>query len=229
MKRERVHSLKLLKLSKRYELGDLLLNEADFDFSFGELVILEGPPGVGKSLLLRMIAGLVAPSSGEVAYNNKNLSHMSFEDFAPLRLSTSFCFEDGGLLMNKSCLENLKLPLDYHRQWRKERSEKSLDELSRLFDIKKFLDLRPAQVTSGVRKSIGIMRSLLSNPQILFLDEPSLGIGEEATKALKLSIEKFRREGKGDELIIIASSDKRFIQDFKASHLKIESGKLVAG
>jgi ABC-type lipoprotein export system ATPase subunit len=226
--RERIQKLKLSQISKSFDGKTQLFDDINFEFEFGKIVFLEGSLGAGKSLLLRMIAGLIEPTSGEIIYNKKSISSLSFEELVPLRLSTAFCFEDGGLLMNKTCLENLKLPLLYHRQWRNGRSDLLLKDLAKLFDVEKFLDLRPAQVSNGIRKTIGLMRTLLHNPQILFLDEPSLGVGDDGVKALKVSLEKFRREGVGDELILIASNDKRFMQEFEAQHIKIKDRKLVA-
>jgi phospholipid/cholesterol/gamma-HCH transport system ATP-binding protein len=224
--RQRITSLKVQDLTVGFENHLEILKNVNFEFPLGKTVFLDGPQGSGKSLLLRILAGLVEPLAGDVLINSMSTRDMSFEELVPFRLSTSFCFEDGGLLMNKSCLENLKLPLMYHHQWRAERSEDMLRHLAACFDVTRFLDLRPAMVSASVRKTFGIMRSLLSNPQILFLDEPSLGLSEEGQKALKVSLTKYREGSKGDELLIIASSDKAFVEQFEGDHLLIENQNL---
>jgi phospholipid/cholesterol/gamma-HCH transport system ATP-binding protein len=168
----------------------------------------------------------VTPAKGDVYYNGVALKEMSFEEFAPIRSSTSFSFDNGGLLMNKTLLENLKLGLLYHNQWRYDRNEKLLQELVEHFEIGEFLHLRPASVSRGVCKITGLVRAFLSNAQVLFLDEPSLGIGEAATKSLHFWLEKHRKESKEDEVVVVASSDTGFLAKFHGERYRLDHGIL---
>lgn len=227
MRRERIKSFELSKIKKSFEADHELFFDLDFTIPLGKITVIEGAPGTGKSQLLRLMAGLNEPTAGEIFFNSKPLSQMTFEEFVPIRQSTSICFEHGGLLMNKTVLENLKLPLDYHKQWRNERSQKFLEELTKDFGINPYLNLRPSSVSAGVRKISGLIRALLSNPQVIFLDEPSLGIGEDAVLMLKTSIEKYRKQGMGDETFLIASSDKKFISELDCERYKITDRKLL--
>ncbi|MDZ4678362.1 MAG: ATP-binding cassette domain-containing protein [Oligoflexia bacterium] len=227
MRRERITDIEIKNLSLKFDIGAPLFNDVNLKFPLGKIIVLEGQPGCGKSIFLRMLAGLVEPTQGDVIYNGRSLREMSFEQFAPLRTSTSICFENGGLLMNKSLIENIKLPLLYNQQWRAERGGIYLDKLISNFNIKDFLDHRPAAVSAGVRKIAGLVRSLVCTPQVLFFDEPNLGIGENAVEALKHCIDEYRSEGKQDELIVMACSDRRFIERFDCERIQIKDSKLI--
>ncbi len=228
--RERIQSLQIKNVTHCYGEGEgkvEILKDITFQLPLGKTIILEGDPGSGKSLLLKIMAGIVEPTVGEVIYNGRNLSNISFEEFTQTRLSTTICFENGGLINNKTLLENMKLGLMYHGGWRMERSDGLLRDLIENFQIGKFLNLRPSAVSTGVRKMAGLVRSFVSNAQILFLDEPSLGLGTKGAEALKYWMDKYRNEGKHDEVIIMACSDHEFVEAFECVRLNLKDGKLT--
>lgn len=225
--RERIKTLEVKNVSQMFEGGNCLFKDVSLSIPLGNNVVLEGGVGSGKSFFLKILAGLIEPSRGDILYNDKSLRSMSFEDFMPMRLSTATCFETGGLLMNKTLSENIKLPLLYHKQWRSQRSESLYEELIRDFEIKTFLNLRPASVPGSVRKIAGIIRSILHNPQILFLDEPSLGLGEDGLKVLKYWLPRFRKDHGVDSAIVMASNDRVLTRELNAVRFYIRQGTVA--
>ncbi|MBK9294150.1 MAG: ATP-binding cassette domain-containing protein [Oligoflexia bacterium] len=225
IKRERITHFEILNLNQSFDQNELF-KDINLDIKLGKIISVMGSPGCGKSLFLKIISGLVEPTSGEVILNERNVYNLSFEETVPFRLSMAVCFENGGLLMNKSIDENIKLSLLYHNQWRSERSQKLYDNLIYDFKLKPYLHLRPAQVSSGVRKIAGLVRAFLLNPQILILDEPSLGIGPEAMLTLKKWIEIFRSEH-DDKVVIMATQDIAFTKLLKAEVLEIKNKTLL--
>lgn len=225
MKRERIKKISLVSVTQSFLENEKVLDNVSFDLPLGKSVALFGSPGSGKSLALKIIAGLVEPTSGEVIYNDKNIKELTFEEFTPMRLSTAICFENGGLLMNKTLEENLKISLLYHKQWRTERGPQLFEELTTDFKITSFLHLRPAQISEGVRRLAGIVRAFLQNPQILFLDEPSLGIGEESIETLKKWIKKHRNEYE-DAAVFVTTQDSKLIESIDVEKWVLENGQL---
>src|ERR1700722_6204762 len=105
--RERIHRLELKEITHQFEGSESVLEDVSFTPTFGKIYVIEGQPGSGKSLLLRIMAGLVEPSKGSVIYNGLKINELSFDRAIPIRLSTAVVFENGGLLMNKNLLENM--------------------------------------------------------------------------------------------------------------------------
>lgn len=228
MRRQRIVSIELKDLTVKFPGQSAnLLDNISIDFPIGKNIGIEGPAGTGKSILLRIMAGLTEPSSGSVYYNGVSLGNMTFEEYNPLRLSTSFCFENGGLLTNKSILDNLKLSLIYHNQWRAERSEQLLNELVTHFGIEKYLNLRPSAVSVGIRKIAGLVRTFLSNAQVMFFDEPSAGLGESGIKAIADWIVKWQKEKKKDESLVFTSSDRHFLDEIDCKRFYINDGCII--
>jgi phospholipid/cholesterol/gamma-HCH transport system ATP-binding protein len=226
VRRTRIAHIELRNVSHSFDGVNYLFKDLSFELPLGKIIVFEGAPGCGKSILLRIMAGLVEPTRGEVFYNGLSLREISFEDFVPIRTSTAICFDTGGLLMNKTLRENAMLGLLYNKQWRAERSAAYLDRLVSDFELGPFMNLRPASVSTGVRKMAGLIRALVSNPQVLFLDEPSLGLGEKGLEALKASLWNYRKEGKSDEILVIASNDRKFIESFDCERVALKDGCL---
>lgn len=224
--RERIKTFSLSKVTLQFEDGEKIFENISLELPLGQCVGIYGGDASGKSLLLRIMAGLERPTSGQVLYNEKDMNKTPFEQLVPLRLSTAFCFDNGGVMMNKTVDENLKLALNYHNQWRSGRSQNLFNDLVQDFRLQKFLSLRPAQVPPSIRKVTGLVRCFLSNPQILFLDEPSLGIGADALETLKKWIIKFRENSMADALVLFSTQDQSFIDSIGAVKWELKNGKI---
>lgn len=227
MKRRRIITIDLENVSKKFDDDSDLFSNITLSLPIGKIMSIEGPPGSGKSILLRMIAGLVEPTTGRVLYNQIDLDDMSFETFNPLRMSTSFGFETGGLLMNKTLEENLKMGLLFHHQWRHARSEALMEELVDHFDLGKFLKLRPSSVSAGIRKIAGLVRVFLSNAQVMFLDEPTIGVGDKGLEALKWWLKQWEENRKKDDSLIMACSDHEFTKELRCERYALSDSHLV--
>jgi phospholipid/cholesterol/gamma-HCH transport system ATP-binding protein len=221
LKRERIKTIELHNVGYIFSDGIKIFNGINKKIELGQTLALTGESGLGKSILLKIIAGIIEPTSGKIIYNETPINKVSFETWIPLKLSTAFCFDNGGLLMNKSIEENLKLSLLYHNQWRSERSQKLFDQLVDDFKLRKYLHLRPAQVPATVRKQSGIVRAFLSNAQILFFDDPTQSLGEEDVNILKHWIERFRKESLSDAAILMATNHKKIISELHCNEWKL--------
>ena len=152
-------------LAKQFPSGVEALRDLNLEISRGQFVSIVGPSGCGKSTFLRLVAGLDAPTSGELRVDGHD----------PLGLA--FVFQDATLLPWRSVAHNITLPLELRREDADERVAQTLA----LVGLTDFAAAYPAQLSGGMRMRVSIARALVTRPQILLLDEP-FGALDEITR-----------------------------------------------
>jgi len=220
-----IQSLRFEELYLSYENKDPILSNVDFQFPQGEVIWLKSSEGAGKSSLLQLLAGLTVPTMGKYLINEDDVSSMSFEEFLPYRLSIGYSFDYGGLISNRTLFDNLMLPLVYHKILDPESAKLRIHEVERRFDISKHMQERPAHVSGRIRKLICLIRAIITWPQVLLMDDPSVGIGLEAQQILFECIGDLRQKGRIKH-VFISSYDEKFIKMFNPTIVHLEDGQL---
>ncbi|MFH8533853.1 ABC transporter ATP-binding protein [Streptomyces tendae] len=151
----------------------LALDGAEFSIHPGEVVAVMGPSGSGKSTLLHCLAGIATPDSGTITYNGHELTSMSDGRRSALRRSEfGFVFQFGQLVPELTCVENVALPLRLNGTSRKQAERAALTWMERL-EVDDLKDKRPGEVSGGQGQRVAVARSLVTNPRVLFADEPT--------------------------------------------------------
>ena len=146
---------------------------ASFSIAAGELVAVMGPSGSGKSTLLHCLAGILRPEQGTITYQDLELTTGSDTTLSALRRSDfGFLFQFGQLVPELSCLENVALPLRLNGQRRKAAETIAADWLERL-EVADLAAKRPGEVSGGQGQRVGVARSLVTGPRVVFADEPT--------------------------------------------------------
>ena len=143
----------------------------------------------------------------------------------PFRLQIGYSFDYGGLINNRSLLENLTLPLLYHKTLEFNEARDRAMAVLKMFDIQKFAGERPAHVPGRVRKIICLLRPLMMRPQMLLMDDPSVGIGQDSTYVLVDLIHDLRKQGFLSH-IFMSSYDEKFVNLFDHHILHLNEGQL---
>lgn len=163
-------------LSKVYGSGDTqvhALRAIDLDIWRGEFVVLLGASGSGKSTLLNILGCLDRPTSGKYVLGGRDVSTLTREEQAWVRLHyLGFIFQGFHLLGDSSVVENVAMPLFYAGVERKEREERAA-ELCKRVGLGERLDHRPNQLSGGQRQRVAIARALANSPKLLLADEPT--------------------------------------------------------
>lgn len=220
--RKSIESIILRNADIAFENEKPILSECSYEFPMGRIVWITGPSGVGKSTLLRTIAGLLPVQKGEFLINGEDVSQMSFEEFLPYRLNIGYSFDIGGLLSNRTMRENLELPLHYHNFLSRDEIKQHVENILNLFHITKYQNLRPFNVPGTVRKAICLARAFILSPQILLLDDPIAGLTEEGVEALEyLIVEWNLLKDASKPLIVMTGRDSAFIRRWADVELKI--------
>ncbi len=180
-----ISKIEIKNLTHQLEDGNFVFENINVELPTNEIVYLEGGVGGGRSMLLKMMAGLMMPAKGSIQINDLQLSEVSFEEFLPTRLKIGYSFEFGGLLNNRTIRENLLLPIQYHSLVTPEEAEKRVDEIIARFELKKVAHLRPSSTSGSQRKACIVARAFVMKPELILLDEPFAGLTSAAIHYLK--------------------------------------------
>ncbi|GGR99713.1 ABC transporter ATP-binding protein [Streptomyces humidus] len=151
----------------------MALDGAEFSIHPGEVVAVMGPSGSGKSTLLHCLAGIVTPDSGSIMYDGQDLATMSDAQRSRLRRSDfGFVFQFGQLVPELTCVENVALPLRLNGAPRKQAERTALEWMQRL-EVDDLGRKRPGEVSGGQGQRVAVARSLVTDPRVLFADEPT--------------------------------------------------------
>jgi len=156
--------------------GVEVLKGASLDIQDGEVVALIGPSGEGKSVFLKLMAGLLRPDSGRIVFNGKDLCSLRRAELVELRNRFGFLFQNGALFDSMTVYDNVAFPLrEKTRQTEKEIEERVLRELEQV-GLTGADDKYPAQLSGGMAKRAAIARALVLSPEIMLFDEPTTGL-----------------------------------------------------
>ncbi len=158
--------------------GDLhVLKGVDLDVFKGENVVVLGKSGTGKSVLIKILVGLLTPDKGKVEVLGKEVDKLNKKDLDALRLHIGFSFQSSALYDSMSIRQNLEFPLTMNF---KHLSKKEIDDsIAEVLDAVGLIDKMhqmPADLSGGQRKRIGIARTLILKPKIMLYDEPTAGL-----------------------------------------------------
>jgi putative ABC transport system ATP-binding protein len=184
--------IELKNVTKTYRLGDEVLNALDnvsFRVQPGEFIAVTGPSGSGKSTLANIIGGLDRPTSGSVAVDDSDLSHVTDRKMSDYRnRHIGFVFQSFNLQGTQTALENVMLPLIFSRMKTKERRARATECLQAV-GLGDRLKHKPGQLSGGQRQRVAIARALAVKPSIIIADEPTGNLdsarGEEIMQLLK--------------------------------------------
>lgn len=220
MRRKPIHTLAFEDLSFGYDGVPQLFSEITFQMPTSRAVWVRSPGGRGKSTLLRLLAGLLAPQSGRYLINGENVGDMSFEDFLAYRLSIGYGFDLGGLLNNKTVFENLILPLQYHKLMDLEEANDRVNQAIEMFGMSQIQHLRPHSIPGSQRKLTCVVRSFLHWPQVVFLDDPMTGLKEDNLNDLYYFVEESFAT-RGLKQLYFTAENPAFASRLKAEELLI--------
>jgi phospholipid/cholesterol/gamma-HCH transport system ATP-binding protein len=155
--------------------GDPVLQDISFDVAPGETRILLGPAGVGKSVLLKLVNGLLRPDQGSIRLFGQEISAMSEDRLFPLRTRTGMVFQEGALFDSLSVRDNVAYQLIQERVPDAEIDRRVLQAL-RFVELEETFHSFPASLSGGMKRRVAIARAFIRQPELLLYDSPTGGL-----------------------------------------------------
>jgi NitT/TauT family transport system ATP-binding protein len=204
-------------VGKRFANGTEALAGLSFGVGEGEFVSLLGPSGCGKSTALRLIAGLIAPDSGKI-------------DWQQSRLEMGFVFQEPTLMPWADALGNARLPLDLKNVPRAEADRRAARALARM-GLKEFGHAYPRELSGGMKMRVSIARALAAEPKLLLMDEPFAALDEPTRQSLNDDLLRLAREDRMTVIFVTHSvmeasylSDRVLVMSPRPGRIKAEIG-----
>ncbi len=220
--------IRISRLSKSYFKGEVeipALWDVTFAVNPGEIFSIVGKSGSGKSTLLNLIGGLDHASSGEIIFEERNLSRMKRSELAlHRRFSVGMIFQSFNLINSRTALENVSLALTFGgipRRLRKQRSIELLDQVG----LGTRITHKPSELSGGEAQRVAIARALANNPKVLLADEPT-GNLDSATSEEIISLLLTLNKEKGITILLV-THDQETAEKVSKAVIRLKDGAIV--
>jgi len=192
----------------------VVLREVRLRLQAGDHVAILGRSGVGKSVLLRIVAGLIPPDSGSIALWGRSFDGLPEKDWLPVRRRLGMVFQSGALFDSMTIGENVAFPLREHGGFSEDEIDGRVRERLEWVELSDSYDLMPSELSGGMRRRVALARTLATEPELLLYDEPTTGLDPITSRNMSRLMQKL--EGKLGSASILVTHD-------------IECARMVAG
>ena len=191
-------------LSKSFG-GQKVIDGISFDVPQGEVLVILGPSGTGKSVLLLQLVGLMVPDEGTITIDGVEISCLSDRDLLKVRYKIGYLFQDSALFDFMTVAENLAFPLHEHTRLKADEISDRVEEYLKDVDMVGAGDKYPAELSGGMRKRVALARALIMETKVLLCDEPTSGLDPIRSHDISLLIRDLSK--KKNTTTVVTSHD----------------------
>ncbi|MGI8432047.1 MAG: ABC transporter ATP-binding protein [Chthoniobacterales bacterium] len=203
-----------------------VIDHLSFEVQRDETLVIMGGSGCGKSTLLRHIIGVMKPTSGSVKIFGEEITGMNERQLDGVRRRFGMLFQSGALLASLTVGENVALPLVQHTELKPAEIDEVVRQKLEIVGLTGFDNLKPAEISGGMKKRVGLARALALDPELLFSDEPTSGLDPIMTAVVdKLTLELTRGDGM---TAVVVTHDMTSAFRIATRMIMLDRGKIIA-
>lgn len=218
-------AIRIENLSKRFE-SQKVLNGIELDLPKGRSLAVLGRSGTGKSVLLKLIIGLLEPDTGSVFVSGQSITTMEENQRNEIRRNIGFLFQHGALYDSLTVEDNVEFPLRRHTTLSSGKRKSRVRELLSRVGMEEASSKMPSEISGGMKKRAALARALVLDPGILLLDEPTAGLDPITAKEIDGLIAEMQNERNISTIVV--THDIRDVKVLSDEMAFLDKGKIVA-
>ena len=211
------NSIKVINLSKFYKNNNAVKN-ISFNVGENQIIGLLGPNGCGKTTTIAMILGLLKPTSGEILINNKNIENHRIDLLHEMNFISPYIELPKKLTVKQNLIVYAKL-------YNVKNINDRIEYLSSTLRLDKFMNSITGELSSGQKNRVSLAKSLINNPNVLLLDEPTASLDPETGDFIRSFLEKYKKEKKVS--ILLASHNMEEVSRLCTSVMMMKNGQII--
>lgn len=185
--------IKVEELKKSFG-SQTVLDGVNLNIEKGKITVIIGKSGTGKSVLLKNIVGLIKPDSGRILFNNKDITSLSKKELNKIRIKFGVLFQDAALFDSLDVFGNVAFPAVEHKMLNKKELKNAVADTLKLVGLENIENKMPSELSGGMRKRVGLARAIITNPEIVFFDEPTTGLDPVSSIAIANLIKNMQQK-----------------------------------
>ena len=194
----------MIKVENIYKSFDdkAILKDISFSVEMGDKLAIIGQSGVGKSVLLKHLNGLIKPDDGKVWVDNTQINNISFNELQNIRRKMAMVFQFGALFDSMTINENILLAIKNLTRLKKSQYLDRINNSLNMVDLDNIGDLMPSEISGGMKKRVGIARAIAINPEYILYDEPTTGLDPITSDKINKLIKKVSKNRKVTSIVV---------------------------
>lgn len=201
MTHQQNNAIRFEQVSKSFDRTPLL-ESVSFEVARGEAFCILGRSGTGKTVLLKLLVGMLKPDRGKIFVNQEEITAMDRAGLLRMRKAIGFLFQHGALLDSISVADNVAFPLRRHTTHTEDQVRDIVHQKLARVGLESHADKLPADLSAGLRKRVGLARALILNPAVLLIDDPSCGVDCPTARGITRLLLDLKRNHKTTLLIV---------------------------
>jgi phospholipid/cholesterol/gamma-HCH transport system ATP-binding protein len=199
-------AIEVRELRKKFGENEEVLKGVNLEILKGSITFIIGFSGTGKSVLLKHLLGVYAPTSGEIEVLGQKYSELSKDEMIEMRKRFGVLFQGSALFDDNTVIENVMFPLNEHRKdlKKKERFEIARSRLLSVGIEEKHFQKLPSEISGGMQKRVGLARAIALDPEILIYDEPTTGLDPILTEMVDNLIIETHKQREGLTTVVVS-------------------------